>query len=58
MDSVRAGKTDFYADPDRKPTIPPPVWDAIPEMLRAAVRWVLWRLVWKANAGPPTGGHP
>lgn len=44
MDTVRAGKAEFYADPDRKPTIPPPVWDAIPNALRMAVRWVLWKL--------------
>ena len=50
MDTVLGRKADFYADRDRKPTIPPPDWEAIPQLLRAAVRWVLWRLVWKSSA--------
>jgi len=48
--SVPTDKANFYSDPTHKPTIPPPAWDAIPELLRAAIRWVLWRLVWRANA--------
>jgi len=50
MDTVRGRKASFYTDRDQKPALPPPDWDAIPTALRAAIRWVLWRLVWRANA--------
>ena len=36
--SVPTDKANFYSDPERKPTIPLPAWDAIPEVLRMAVR--------------------
>ena len=42
-------KRAFYSDPDRKPVAPAPLWDEIPDELRAARRWVLWRLQWKGN---------
>ena len=42
-------KRAFYSDPDRKPVAPAPLWDEIPDELRAERRWVLWRLQWKGN---------
>ena len=42
-------KRAIYADPDHRPEVLPPDLDAIPQPLRNAFRWVLWRLVWKPN---------
>jgi Protein of unknown function (DUF3987) len=45
----RSRKAAFYSDPDRRPSVLPPDLDTVPGDLRAADRWVLWRLVWRPN---------
>jgi hypothetical protein len=42
-------KAALYSDPTRKPAVLAPDLDGVPTELRELVRWVVWRLVWKAN---------
>lgn len=42
---LKAKKIAFYADPNTKPVVAPPDFDAIPEELRREHRWALWQLV-------------
>ncbi len=43
------GKKTLYTNPDRKPDVLTVNPDGIPTELKAARRWVLWALTWKAN---------
>jgi putative DNA primase/helicase len=45
----RGGKKPLYADPKNKPAVLRVNPDGIPAALKVAARWVLWKLVWKAN---------
>jgi len=45
--ATKSPKAALYSDQNHKPTILPPDLDAIAGDLRAADRWVLWRLEWK-----------
>ncbi len=44
-------KKTFYSDLDAKPVVPRPDIDCIPAELKAARRWVAWKLVWNAKKG-------
>lgn len=39
-------KSKLYSDPSTRPTMLPPVWDAIPASLRALPQWIAWELRW------------
>ena len=45
------GKKSLYTDPNIRPVPLPVNPDGIPDALKAAPRWVLWKFEWKANKG-------
>jgi hypothetical protein len=47
-------KRALYADPERRPRVPIPNFDAIPAAMRRESRWVLWKLTWKIRKGNGT----
>lgn len=46
-DDGNSRNREFYADPDRKPVVPPPNLQLIPDRLQHERRWVGWTLEWR-----------